>query len=114
VRKDPRCQQAYLSILCYRGQVGRLPKHTSIILTIIGHTILHELTHLDSLATQAGLDAPDHGDDINRHGTVDVQTECELLGARGWLQTYIKDDTNPSPDYNAEGYAAAATGNSMT
>jgi len=78
--------------------------------TTIGHTILHELTHLDSLAAQAGLAAPDTGNDQGRHGTDDAQTGCELLGARAWLQTYKQDDQKTSPDYNAESYAAAATG----
>ena len=77
-----------------------------------GHTILHELTHLDSLAKQAGLKAPSKGEGKGRHGTEDAQDALELTGARDWLQQYEKDPTKVSPDYNAESYAAAATGES--
>ena len=77
-----------------------------------GHSILHELTHLDSLAKQAGLTAPSEGEDKDQHGTLDAQDKRELTGARDWLEKYEKDSTNISPDYNAESYAAAATGES--
>ena len=77
-----------------------------------GTTILHELTHLDSLGNQAGLQAPTEGGDIGRHGTDDVQTGCEFTGARNWLMRYQGDSDLTSPDYNAESYAAAATGKS--
>lgn len=71
-----------------------------------GHSVLHELTHVDSLAQQAGLSP----DDDNRHGTLDVQKQCELAGARKFLQQYIAGNTDDTrPDYNAESYAAAAT-----
>jgi len=71
-----------------------------------GHTVLHELTHLDALAQVAGLAA----DELNRHGTTDAQVDCELEGARGFLANYIAKKTKEtSPDYNAESYAAAAT-----
>lgn len=79
-------------------------------LNAAGHSILHELTHLDSLGEQAGLGAPTTGDDQGRHGTDDAQTGCELLGARDWLTRYQTDNSLTSPDYNAESYAAAATG----
>ena len=72
-----------------------------------GHSILHELTHLDSLAKQAGLEPPPNGD---RHGTDDEQSGLELTGARDYLKEYEKDADKASPDYNAESYAAAATG----
>lgn len=70
-----------------------------------GHSILHELTHLDSLAKQAGLGPKD-----NQHGTDDSQEGAELGGARDHLKKYKKDKDEPSPDYNTESYAAAATG----
>ena len=73
-----------------------------------GHSILHELTHLDPLANLAGLDG-DPGEN-NAHGTADAQTGCELAGARAFLQSYINGQTDEtSPDYNAESYPAAAT-----
>ena len=72
-----------------------------------GHSVLHELTHLDSLAQFAGLSG--ETDAGGAHGTDDFQTGCELTGARSFLSDYIADDDNPSPDYNAESYAAAAT-----
>lgn len=76
-----------------------------------GHSILHELTHLDTLAQSAGLDAPTDGDDAGRHGTGDYQSGCQLRGARDWKATWETDKINyPSPDYNAESYAGAATG----
>lgn len=71
-----------------------------------GHSILHELTHLSALAEMAGLTADDDG----RYGTLDVQGQCELSGARQFLKDYVADETDgTSPDYNAESYAAAAT-----
>ena len=75
-----------------------------------GHSVLHELTHLDSLAQFAGLDASTDPKDNGAHGTDDIQTGCELAGARRFLTDYIAGNTdNSSPDYNAESYAAAAT-----
>lgn len=71
---------------------------------------MHELTHLDSLAQQAGLGAPKTGEDKDRHGTLDIQTGYELIGARELLEEYKEDTEVGSPDYNAESYAAAATG----
>jgi hypothetical protein len=74
-----------------------------------GHTLLHELTHLDAVGRAAGLDPDGNG----QHGTFDAQdqdTECELLGARSYLADYNADNDLPSPDYNAESLAAAATG----
>ncbi|MCJ1295982.1 hypothetical protein MMC34_007547 [Xylographa carneopallida] len=71
--------------------------------------MLRLLTHLDSLASQAGLSgAPDDAEAPGSHGTNDAQEGCELEGARDFLQN---DNENPegSPDYNAESYAAAAT-----
>lgn len=73
-----------------------------------GHSVLHELTHVDSLAQSAGLDGDDSAG--GAHGTDDFQSGCELAGARGFLSDYIAGNTGgTSPDYNAEGYAAAAT-----
>ncbi|KAH0555925.1 hypothetical protein GP486_006132 [Trichoglossum hirsutum] len=73
-----------------------------------GHSLLHEFTHLDTLGKQAGL-SPD-GD--GRHGTGDFQKGCELNGARTQLDSWVKDTKGvlASPDYNAESYAATATG----
>jgi hypothetical protein len=70
-----------------------------------GATVLHELTHLDSLAKEAGLEAEE-----GRHGTADPQSGCEFPGARSFLKSYIAGQTDDtSPDYNAESYAAAAS-----
>ncbi|MCJ1287407.1 hypothetical protein MMC26_006756 [Xylographa opegraphella] len=78
-------------------------------LTAAGHTIIHELTHLDSLASQAGLSgAPDDLLAPGSHGTNDEQEGCELQGARNFLRKY-NNNPDASPDYNAESYAAAAT-----
>jgi len=74
-----------------------------------GHTLLHELTHLDAVGKAAGLGPDDDG----QHGTFDAQdqkTQCELIGARSYLAIYNADSSKPSPDYNAESLAAAATG----
>lgn len=82
-----------------------------------GHTILHELTHLHALASFAGLEPPEDGPDAGRAGTDDAQDDsqdgCELDGARNFLNRYKRDNgagNVASPDYNAESYAAAATG----
>lgn len=76
-----------------------------------GHSILHELTHLDTLAQASGLEAPAEGqEDAGRHGTGDYQSGCQLRGARDWKVTWENDKDHPSPDYNAESYAGAATG----
>jgi hypothetical protein len=86
---------------------------------VLGHTVLHELTHLDALGKAAGLEAPDPNENDSPHGTDDAQPQdtpagCELKGARKYLQTYINkgNEDIASPDYNAESYAAAATGTS--
>lgn len=79
----------------------------------IGHTILHELTHLDTLGQQAGLAVDGKG----RHGTSDVVTHpddkslCQLHGACDWLiNGWGKDNSLEDPSYNAESHAGAATG----
>jgi hypothetical protein len=66
-------------------------------------TVLHELTHLDSLGAKVGLK-----DEDGQQGTDDFQAGCELDGARDYPADYRKnqDDDMPSPDYNAESYAA--------
>lgn len=74
-----------------------------------GHTLLHELTHLDAVGKAAGLEP----DENRQQGTFDAQdqvTECELLGARSYLADYNANNDLPSSDYNAESLAAAATG----
>jgi hypothetical protein len=78
----------------------------------LGHTLLHELTHLDAVGRAAGLTAD--GDGL--YGTFDPQTGCELLGARDYLTAWEddKNDQLASPDYNAESLAAVATGTSLS
>lgn len=91
---------------------SNVSQRTNQFFATAGHSILHELTHLDALAEQAGLAADDDKDspDYGRHGTLDVQGQCELSGARQFLKDYDAGKTsNTSPDYNAESYAAAAT-----
>jgi hypothetical protein len=81
----------------------------------VGHTILHELTHLDAVGSAGGLSGPPHGTDDYQ---TDTNTLCELLSARNYLAAWRKDQQTskpdneklPSPDYNAESYAAAGTG----
>ncbi|KAM0723659.1 hypothetical protein Q7P37_000647 [Cladosporium fusiforme] len=95
---------------CRKSTVGgdsNISARVNQYFSTAGHSILHELTHLDSLAAAAGLEAD--GGDQGRHGTMDVQTTCELKGAREWLQKYIANDKETSPDYSAESYAAAAS-----
>lgn len=75
-----------------------------------GHSILHELTHLDVLAQASRLIAPMEGEDAGRHGTGDYQKGCQLRGARDWKVKWENDKEEASPDYNAETYAGAATG----
>lgn len=70
-----------------------------------GHSVLHELTHLDALGQFVGLEP--EGD---KHGTDDYQSLCEFAGARKFLKDYIAGNTlKTSPDYAAESYAAAAS-----
>jgi hypothetical protein len=92
---------------CKKDKDGKSFKPSQFF-TTAGHTILHELTHLDPLAKHAGLEAPTDGEDQNRHGTDDPQKGYEVEGARQFLEKY-KADSKFSPDYNAESYAAAAT-----
>lgn len=75
---------------------------------------MHELTHLDSLGAVAGLDAPTSGPDAGLHGTEDLQSGFGLSGARDYKEEWedSEGDEN-SPDYNAESYAATATGMSF-
>jgi hypothetical protein len=51
---------------------------------------------------------------MGRHGTDDAQTGCELSGARDHLANYKANNEITSPDYNAESYAAAATGKTFS
>ena len=91
-----------------QGDDANVSARTAQYYATAGMSMLHELTHLDTLASQAGLQAnPSEG---NRHGTDDIQDGCELDGARAFLQKYKNKNTqDASPDYNAESYAAAAT-----
>ncbi|KAK4691883.1 hypothetical protein P7C71_g5211, partial [Lecanoromycetidae sp. Uapishka_2] len=74
------------------------------------HTILHELTHLDSLGAVAELEPPTEGPDAGRHGTEDLQPGFGLSGARDYKQIWEDSGSDlNSPDYNAESYAATAT-----
>ncbi|KAF2235757.1 hypothetical protein EV356DRAFT_499389 [Viridothelium virens] len=76
--------------------------------TTAGHSVLHELTHLDSLAKIAGLEGDE--DQKNAHGTTDADKKGQPSGAREFLEQYKKGKTkDTSPDYNAESYVAAAT-----
>ncbi|KAL8799068.1 MAG: hypothetical protein Q9182_006164 [Xanthomendoza sp. 2 TL-2023] len=80
-----------------------------------GHTLLHEMTHLDSLAQAAGM--PNRGDKDNaHHGTDDVDGfgDDYVVAARGLLDAWVnhKDDLADGalkPFQNAENIAAAAT-----
>ena len=87
-------------------------RQTSNFFATAGHTILHELTHLDSIGSLANLEAGPNG----RHGTDDFQEQnldgCELRGARNYLTRWQGDTTGDlaSPDYNAESLAGFATG----
>ena len=103
-RKAPMTSLPLVSISCSPARLF------IVVITATGHSILHELTHLDSLAKQAGLTAPSNGPEKDQHGTEDVQKGSELTGARDWLIKYEKDSTLSSPDINAESYAATATG----
>jgi hypothetical protein len=96
-------------------------KSTANFFATIGHTILHELTHLDTLGKQTGLQVEvdeDTGKDVS-HGASDLTKDdevrpapCELAGARKYLTQYEADNTLGDPSYNAESHAAAATGES--
>lgn len=95
-------------------------KLTANFYATIGHTILHELTHLDTLGKQTGLEAElDDNGKVISHGTSDLAKDggaknapCELAGARQYLIDYEADNTLGDPSYNAESHAAAATGES--
>jgi len=88
-----------------RNRGPRVSKEKANYFATAGHTIIHELTHLDSLAKHVGLE---EGDD-RQHGTVDASGKCELNGAYTFFQRWKKKTDSLSPDYNAENYAAAAT-----
>ena len=79
-----------------------------------GHTLLHEMTHLDALAKAAGLPSRSKIDDS--HGTDDVKDFGEeyVVAARSLLDTWVNrpDELHEDalkPYQNAENIAAAAT-----
>lgn len=80
-----------------------------------GHTLLHEMTHLDALAKAAGL--PPRSDTDPSHGTDDVDgyEDDYTVAARHFLDDWVnhQDELAPGalkPFQNAENIAAAATG----
>ncbi|USW53397.1 Putative metallopeptidase, catalytic domain superfamily [Septoria linicola] len=85
-----------------------------------GHTLLHEMTHLDALAKAAGL--PEHTDPtgLTSHAT-DDQDPADygndyVVAARAFLKDWVEDpgsfpDAALKPYQNAENIAAAATEN---
>ena len=81
-----------------------------------GHTLLHEMTHLDALAAAAGLPARS-GEDPS-HATDDVdgyEGEDYTTAARHFKDDWVnhRDELSPealAPFQNAENIAAAATG----
>ncbi|KAL8703681.1 MAG: hypothetical protein Q9201_003135 [Fulgogasparrea decipioides] len=82
-----------------------------------GHTLLHEMTHLDSLAKEARM--PNRGTNAH-HGTDDVDGfgDDYVVAARGLLDAWVnhKDDLADGalqPFQNAENIAAAATAGMM-
>ncbi|KAI9891413.1 MAG: hypothetical protein M1814_002732 [Vezdaea aestivalis] len=84
-----------------------------------GHVLLHEFTHLDEVGRKAGLTPDPRTKD---HGTNDAQSNAKtgrlqpLPLARKINQLYGQNpkrtDLPVVPEYNAESYAAAATGES--
>ncbi|KAK7711842.1 hypothetical protein SLS64_005113 [Diaporthe eres] len=80
-----------------------------------GHTILHEMTHLDALGEDAGMPARTQ-DDFTSHGTDDVAYPGDYVSAaREFLSDWVDDPDSMDPNalkpyQNAENIAAAATG----
>lgn len=79
-----------------------------------GHTLLHEMTHLDALAKAAGL--PSRSESDASHGTDDVDGFGDeyVVAARSFLDAWVnhQDELDPNalkPYQNAENIAAAAT-----
>lgn len=78
-----------------------------------GHTLLHEMTHLDALAKAAGLPARTE-DDFTSHATDDVAiygndyVKAARLFLLDWVAMKFPDDAL-KPFQNAENIAAAAT-----
>ncbi|KAK0650558.1 hypothetical protein DIS24_g6682 [Lasiodiplodia hormozganensis] len=80
-----------------------------------GHTILHEMTHLDAVGTAAGM--PERAQDgFRSHGTDDVvgYGDDYVTTARAFLSDWVNhaDEMHPNalkPYQNAENIAAAAT-----
>ncbi|MCJ1467193.1 hypothetical protein MMC07_005816 [Pseudocyphellaria aurata] len=75
-----------------------------------GHTLLHEVTHLDAVAK---IFLPDDANGEGQHGTEDfAQGSKPIFDARR-LKVMVDNDPNrddvPAPRFNAESYAGAAT-----
>ncbi|KAB2574501.1 hypothetical protein DIS24_g6748 [Lasiodiplodia hormozganensis] len=79
-----------------------------------GHTILHEMTHLDAVGKSAGLPERDYGN-FKSHGTDDLDSKLDYVAAaRDLLKGWVEDpdsfgDDALKPYQNAENIAAAAT-----
>ncbi|GAB7353826.1 hypothetical protein MBLNU459_g4199t2 [Dothideomycetes sp. NU459] len=83
-----------------------------------GHTILHEMTHLDALGASAGVPARTDASGLTSHGTDDVTGYAGdyVHAARELLTDWVNnpDEMAPAalkPYQNAENIAAAATEN---
>ncbi|MCJ1425284.1 hypothetical protein MMC29_003172 [Sticta canariensis] len=78
--------------------------------TTAGHTLLHEITHLDAMAKKW---LPEEANDQGEHGTEDfAQGSRPIFDARQ-LKVLVDNDPGrddvPAPRLNAESYAGAAT-----
>ena len=76
-----------------------------------GHTILHEITHLDSFGVQAGFPGKykyRKGGSFVYHGTDDFQGDSSTSGARNLKWAVTSQGISPTWA-NAESLAAAAT-----
>ncbi|EJD37544.1 hypothetical protein AURDEDRAFT_173402 [Auricularia subglabra TFB-10046 SS5] len=81
-----------------------------------GHTILHEMTHLDALGKAAGVDSHQDASGLTTHGTDDVGGFGNeyVSAAREFLDAWVDDPGSLDPNaikpwQNAENLAAAAT-----
>ncbi|KAI9752549.1 MAG: hypothetical protein M4579_005586 [Chaenotheca gracillima] len=98
-----------------RGSWCQLGQHFKDFETA-GHTLLHEMTHLDALGASAGVPGRQDPDGFLSHGTDDVDGfgDSYVDSARGLLNAWVNDPDSIEPDslkpwQNAENIAAAAT-----